>query len=86
MNIFLFACLLKDNNIPNILYYYGNNIILFFKGLLGDRQSKDVSIHKDNKTPNVSTAPKPWTLIEIQENISRLPMVKHMICTLCTVM
>ncbi len=47
-------------------------------GLLGDKQSKAVIIHKDNKR-NISTVLKPMTLIEIQENISCLPKVKYLV-------
>ncbi|XP_078363340.1 bridge-like lipid transfer protein family member 2 isoform X2 [Oculina patagonica] len=50
-----------------------NNVdVLLSEGLLGDKQSKAVIIHKDNKR-NISTVLKPMTLIEIQENISCLP-------------
>lgn len=45
-------------------------------GLLEEKQSKAVIIHKENKR-NISTALKPLTLIEIQENITRLPKVKY---------
>lgn len=45
-------------------------------GLLEDKQSEAVSIRRENKR-NLTTVLKPWTLTEIQENISSLPKVKY---------
>ena len=55
----------------------------FFKGLLGVRKSQDGSTLEDTQTHDLSSPPRPLTLMEVQENISRLPKVKNLDLTSC---
>ena len=55
----------------------------FFKGLLGVRKSQDGSTLEDTQTHDLSSPPRPLTLMEVQENISRLPKVKNLDVASC---
>lgn len=50
-----------------------NTDILLSEGLLGVRKSQDGSTLEDTQTHDLSSPPRPLTLMEVQENISRLP-------------
>ena len=53
------------------------------KGLLGVRKSQDGSTLEDTQTHDLSSPPRPLTLMEVQENISRLPKVKNLDVASC---